>query len=571
MKRSLRLAVGMATLASALTISDLTAGRVQAVAESSVADAAFGASVSCQTSDGSPASSPGSLVDGDDTSAVTFTGSGYADITSMTSLTCTVDMGKPFDVTSIRQYAGQYGVQQRSTSSLLLGDHDCPGKGLRSGRIQGSADGVTWQDLSTDATAPETDVSVNGAFEFVRSTVAACMGEAGLFTLSVYAQVTHDVLSDADVMDAQATLDNAADMIYTASDQLANSGYTSLTVHQDTMSIELRWVGPIPTTVQHVIDSVAPLGVVVNVLASHVSLQDQQSDVQAIVTGYQQLGFTSNSLIEPRPDGSGGIDIFIDGTATDALRQLWAAHHVVSVSENYPVDWAIGRQADVSPYWAGARIVVGHYVNGSWQQFAVCSDAFGVHDSKNHYLLAAAHCGSPAYPVRTGNGHQFGMVSGFAASNVGADDMMIFVNPPETSGYDAWAGAWNTTSQYRQVIGSLGSSNGDFVCTSGSFSGERCNIKVTNINGTGVIQGNSFPVVIATQQSGSAAACKGDSGGPVYSVTTGPGTQYDYAKGIISVLGGTQVSNVGAGTSCYTKVGYRLVRTVLAEFHVSLN
>ena len=392
-----------------------------------------------------------------------------------------------------------------------------------------------------------------------------------MFTLSVYAQVAHDPLADSNSGASLALLDNDADLIYAASDQLSDSGYTSLTVHPDTMSIDLRWVGPVPTAVQAAIGQIALGGVVVNLLSSNVSLEDQNADIAAIVAGYQQLGFTGNSLLEPEPDGSGGIDVYIDGTATDQLRQLWAAHHVATVTENYPIDETSGRQADVSPYWAGMRIQVGTYASGTWHLYDECSAAFGVHDNRNHYLLSAAHCGSPMYVVRNGAGYKFGQVSAYAPSDVGADDMTVFVNPPETSGYDAWAGPWNTTSAYRQVIGSLGNSNGDFVCSSGSYLGEACNLKITNNNATAYIQNNSYKVVLAKNQSGQAAVCKGDSGGPVYAVTSGPGTRYDYAKGVISLGAGSVAPTAGAGGTCYQQVAYRDVRKVLSEFRVSLN
>lgn len=103
-------------------------------------------------------------------------------------------------------------------------------------------------------------------------------------------------------------------------------------------------------------------------------------------------------------------------------------------------------------------------------------------DGVQAFLLSAAHCGSAPNSVHNGVGVPIGSVAGTVRSFQGSDTMLINVSLSGSSVYD---GPWdNPTNSTDTVIGSTNNYANDQVCTSGSFSGVRCGIVVTNPNAT---------------------------------------------------------------------------------------
>lgn len=103
-------------------------------------------------------------------------------------------------------------------------------------------------------------------------------------------------------------------------------------------------------------------------------------------------------------------------------------------------------------------------------------------DGVQAFLLSAAHCGSAPNSVHNGVGVPIGSVAGTVRSFQGSDTMLINVSLYGSSVYD---GPWdNPTNSTDTVIGSTNNYANDQVCTSGSFSGVRCGIVVTNPNAT---------------------------------------------------------------------------------------
>jgi len=92
----------------------------------------------------------------------------------------------------------------------------------------------------------------------------------------------------------------------------------------------------------------------------------------------------------------------------------------------------------------------------------------------------------------------------------------------------------------KPVQGAFGNRTGDYICTSGSFSGAVCGIKVAatgqtiNVGGFGTVRNT----IRAEKDDRTAAVGHGDSGGPAYSLTSD--ARGVYARGTITAISGVQ-------------------------------
>lgn len=162
---------------------------------------------------------------------------------------------------------------------------------------------------------------------------------------------------------------------------------------------------------------------------------------------------------------------------------------------------------DSAPYYAGARTTG-------------CTTGFALNSLGESRLAYAAHCATGT--VRDGGGDVIGTTGG---QNVGRDIMFIRAS----SAARTFDGGLNSTFT-KAVQSGATSQPGHWLCTSGSFSGVRCNIRVTLVNQSFF---GAFPLVVAEQQAHAAAGGNGDSGGPVFSLPS-PDNGKVIAKGIIS-------------------------------------
>lgn len=196
-------------------------------------------------------------------------------------------------------------------------------------------------------------------------------------------------------------------------------------------------------------------------------------------------------------------------------------------------------------------------------------------DGVQAFLLSAAHCGSAPNSVHNGVGVPIGSVAGTVRSFQGSDTMLINVSLSGSSVYD---GPWdNPTNSTDTVIGSTNNYANDQVCTSGSFSGVRCGIVVTNPNAT-VNLGGYFITEVYAQRTAhrrhnGRRPRGGDSGGPVYAVSSDP--YKIVAKGLISAGdGASQVPCAGDasnGRECFSRIYWISINNALSDFGATLN
>jgi len=215
-----------------------------------------------------------------------------------------------------------------------------------------------------------------------------------------------------------------------------------------------------------------------------------------------------------------------------------------------------------------------------------CSSGFGVRDAYlNHYLLSAAHCGTTGDTWSTGVGLPVGTV----VENYPTYEAMLIHTPDTTAPDGTVLASGSGSSIYTGQTDPSGAGVGEtaitvsgwsapyvgqYVCQSDAYSGEICNLKVTNDNGSYILAGSGTPVgdaVEMEQQAHISGGGQGDSGGPVFSIS---GTSA-IASGIVSAMdGATEVSCTGvtySGRICAWRMYYANIQQVLSITQTSLN
>lgn len=171
----------------------------------------------------------------------------------------------------------------------------------------------------------------------------------------------------------------------------------------------------------------------------------------------------------------------------------------------------LGRWADWPPYWGGSEL-----------DFSVgtCSSGFAVGSWLGQYLLTAGHCAPPSFliPFAFNNRVPIGYAEGLDEE---WDTARVVVSSSEGRIFD---GSVGTGEFSKPVVGRSGNFVGTMLCTSGALSGARCNIRITNTQQVGLYENGWFvkDMVAAVELAGANAAGGGDSGGPVFSLSSDP-------------------------------------------------
>jgi hypothetical protein len=107
------------------------------------------------------------------------------------------------------------------------------------------------------------------------------------------------------------------------------------------------------------------------------------------------------------------------------------------------------------------------------------------------------------------------------------------------------------------VSGTGGNYIGLYVCSSGSWTGQHCNIYTEDLESDWIPDDNSYVTLWhGIQTLGSIAAGRGDSGGPVYSVGSG-GTILAQGTNSLGFGNGFNCTNDnGESTECFFEVGW---------------
>jgi hypothetical protein len=305
----------------------------------------------------------------------------------------------------------------------------------------------------------------------------------------------------------QQRIDAVAEQIRDAATGPDATGFGSIVVEPERNQLRLYWKGAVPAPVRAVLAK--DTGVTVRVERAVYSEADLLAEVDSVMAAQPVGGKPAANQVTgagPLPDSS-GLRVFVNGSAAEgrALPAVLASSVPVTV-EGGVLPRTIGRADDSSPYFGGAM----------WSANLFCSTGFAVKLGSTTKVLSAGHCGSNGSFAFDGGGDPMGVVT---RSNVAGLDALLI--DARASGH-VFTG-FGVSERVNRVIGQLGNNFGDRVCTSGAYSGTRCNIMITGPNTTqsflmpdGTVVTYSR-LVFAQQQGGLNAGGTGDSGGPVFS------------------------------------------------------
>jgi hypothetical protein len=347
----------------------------------------------------------------------------------------------------------------------------------------------------------------------------------------------------ADLMKVQARLDAAADKIGAEKGE----GFAGFVVSAETGKLKVFWKGQPPAKVNKVIEAQRAANVGVDVMPARFSEKELIAAANRVV---KKEGVTE---VAPDPEGKG----LIVG-AKRGHKPTDESVPVIKLETSEPTP--LSRNDDWAPYWGGAR----WGPNASGQG---CSTGFAISIGGASKMLSAGHCGANGQTARDGGGQVMGSIAG---DNNGLD--LLYINAWSAGRiYDGGVGVGEFS---KPVAYASRSYVGDWLCTSGSYSGAVCGIRVT---ATGLTINIGYPVygiVRAEQVWHTNAAGNGDSGGPVFSLSADPNRII--AKGTITAgdLGSAPAVCTGvpasASRGCTWRMYYADIATALNLYWASI-
>ncbi len=345
-----------------------------------------------------------------------------------------------------------------------------------------------------------------------------------------------------DLMREQERLTAAADRLLAA----GGAGFAGVTVSAESRSVTLVYKGKPSAPVQAALDSVRK-DVKVQLEDARFSLRQLESEARRVA---KAEGVTA---VAPKADGSG---LIVSVAQRSAARAADAATDVPVTAEEVARPAALSRGNDSPPYWGGAR----------WNG---CSNGFAIRIAGVSKMLSAGHCGSNGGYAYDGGGQYMGTISG----DSNAYDTLYINTYSAGRIYDGGVG---TGEFSKPVVGASRSYVGQWLCTSGAYSGARCGIQVKATNQT-IWVGSyyMYGMVYAEQVNRTNAAGNGDSGGPVFSLSADPNKVI--AKGTISAgdrswYGSATCTGVPASSTrgCSWRLWYADIANSLARYGASI-
>ncbi|MCG5472636.1 S1 family peptidase [Micromonospora sp. LAH09] len=293
----------------------------------------------------------------------------------------------------------------------------------------------------------------------------------------------------------QQRMNTAAARITNTAERSANSGFAGVVADPTTRQLQVYWKGEPPANLV----AVARSTVATRVLPAPYS----QRELVAAADRLRAAAGDRITTVGPRADGAG----LLVGTQDGLLGATALAGVPVTVQTGVAAAPAT-RWDDTAPWWGGA----------AWRNTATgggCSTGFGVFQGGVARMLSAAHCANLNVLATDPTGQTIGIVG---TRNTGTDTLLLAGSSGGRVFNNSTNAAGAVVSEFsNQVIGAQASQVGNFVCTSGAYSGTRCSIQVKarnlciNVRNFGTVCGQ----VQAESTTRTNAVGQGDSGGPV--------------------------------------------------------
>lgn len=323
-------------------------------------------------------------------------------------------------------------------------------------------------------------------------------------------------LSDVDRerMERQKPLIAAADVIQAAVDEdtRANprSGYSSIALGDD--SVVLRWMGALPQAVATAVDRAREDVAVEVVRARHTNAQLQAKAALVQKATKKHAGGAPFAVSIPIEGNEVRVEVEGDviTKVKNGLPELDLPIEVTSGDVPEPA----GRLNDTPEFYGGIRIVNPQSNQG-------CTSGFAVRNWSGEFLVTAGHCGWPGAQFYNGNSSR--LVGTANQEDVANDLLLIPTQNLSTASGRVFNNRWGASETTMAVNGWAHPYNGEYLCSSGSYTGEVCGVRVDTSSAysyCGYASFNAYEcysgLYRASQNAGLRAVQPGDSGGPVY-------------------------------------------------------
>jgi hypothetical protein len=312
----------------------------------------------------------------------------------------------------------------------------------------------------------------------------------------------------------QQRLDATAEKILGAKDRK----FAGIVVAAESNQLKIYWKGGHPSKIAAKVIEEAQQSASIQVYDAKYSLAELQAEATKVASAG---GVTA---VSPNADGSG-----LSVSMKPGLRSAPITPKVpITQIDNAEPQGAYSRGDDSAPYWGGARWST---VSGG------CSTGFAIRIAGVSRMLSAGHCASNGQVASDGGGQVMGTVGG----DSNAYDRLYINTSSAGRIYDGGVGVGEFS---KPVVGAAHSFVGNWLCTSGGYSGARCNEQVTAVNQTINVGYLIYQTVRAEQVNHTNAVGNGDSGGPVFALAANPNTVI--AKGTVTAIDlSTQVACTG--------------------------
>lgn len=362
------------------------------------------------------------------------------------------------------------------------------------------------------------------------------------------------------LMAAQAPLVIAAEEISNL--DKGGTGLGGIRLQVDKRVLDVWWKGEPPAAVREAIarhsrDS----GIKVNLQQSKYSQRELNEAARSVVANRDRDTYRGLVRVGPRVDGSGLVVGVIKLTDADSIDFPVPVEVVV---ENPFI--STSRANDSAPWWAGG--VTTPVIPGA--ALRQCSTGFAVGRLFSKGILTANHCSfNGGLPINDGAGELIGVAEPRPTGKAFLTDSLYIVTNSSARIFDGGVGIGEFS---KPVAGATSNFPGQFVCTSGAATGAHCDIRIDSINNHSVL---FLPeiffvdgIVMATQISGGVANGAGDSGGPVFTLSS------DFSKVFAAgmIVGGQnptpcQISGQGV---CFNRVLFVDLGMILINHDVVL-
>ena len=350
---------------------------------------------------------------------------------------------------------------------------------------------------------------------------------------------------------AQDRLVASADRISEAA-RASRSGFAGISVSPEQRSLQVFLKGTPSARVQSVLAEVRRDVTVTVSRARHSETELARAAQQIAAEAGGSL-----SSIAPKTDGS-GLTATIAGASTIKARGL-LRDATVPVQLEGSASPALASRWNDSPPWYGGSAWRNATRGGG------CSTGFAVQHGGRTKMLTAGHCAALGDRATDPTGEHMGYVS----NDSNAYDVQLIDARSAGRVFNSTA----TLSEFTNaVIGTRGSYVGMYVCTSGAYSGTRCNVQVKQTGVSINIGYWVFNTVRAERTDFTNAVGQGDSGGAVEVVAAD--TSKVYAAGVNTAIDtSTRVACTGYVTTnrtCAWRMYYAPWSSVASLFGASI-